>query len=128
MVIIIETERLRLRHFHRFDAEAIYRVLGDAEVMRYSSGVMTIAAVHDWLQDCLNNVYPAFGFGPWAVLEKSNNAVIGYCGLFHFNNIDGQPEIEIGYRLARDYWDHGYATEAASAVRDYAFAVLASLV
>lgn len=125
-MIIVETERLLLRHFHHVDAEAIYRVLGDAEVMRFSSGVMTIDAVHDWLQDCLDHVYPAFGFGPWALVDKASQSVIGYCGLFYFLDMDGQPEIEIGYRLMRGCWGHGYATEAACAVRDYAFTVLAS--
>jgi len=46
--------------------------------------------------------------------------VIGFCGLTRFDDVDGQPEIEIGYRLARAYWEQGLATEAALAVRDYA--------
>jgi hypothetical protein len=50
--------------------------------------------------------------------------VIGYCGLFYFPDIDGQPEIEIGYRLARSAWGHGYATEAALSVRDFAVTTL----
>jgi RimJ/RimL family protein N-acetyltransferase len=50
--------------------------------------------------------------------------VIGYCGLFAFPDINGRPEIEIGYRLERAAWGNGYATEAACAVRDYAFAIL----
>jgi len=50
--------------------------------------------------------------------------VIGYCGLFFFPDIEGQAEVEIGYRLARSVWGKGYATEAAKAVRDYAFNVL----
>jgi ribosomal-protein-alanine N-acetyltransferase len=50
--------------------------------------------------------------------------VIGYCGLFFFPDVGGQPEIEIGYRFARSAWGQGYATEAALAVRDYAFTTL----
>jgi len=49
---------------------------------------------------------------------------MGYCGLFYFPDVGGQPETEIGYRLARAYWGRGYATEAARAVRDYAFDTL----
>ena len=50
--------------------------------------------------------------------------MIGYCGLTRFDDIDGQPEIEIGYRLARAFWGRGLATEAVQAVRDYAFEIL----
>ena len=46
------------------------------------------------------------------------------CGLTHFPDINGRPEIEIGYRLARAHWGRGLATEAARAVRDYAFDTL----
>lgn len=46
---------------------------------------------------------------------------IGYCGLTHFSDIEGQPEIEVGYRLARAWWGQGFATEAARGVRNYAF-------
>jgi len=65
-----------------------------------------------------------WGFGPYAVMEQSSRAVIGYCGLFFFADVNGQPEVEVGYRLARAKWGHGYATEAAQAVRDYAFQTL----
>lgn len=57
-------------------------------------------------------------------MGKHRHEVIGYCGLFYFPDIGGQPEVEIGYRLARAFWCQGYATEAARAVRDYSFRVL----
>jgi len=50
--------------------------------------------------------------------------VIGYCGLFFFPDVNGQSEVELGYRLAKSAWGQGYATESARAVRDYAFATL----
>lgn len=123
-MIIVETERLILRHFHRFDAEAMHRIFGNAEVMRFGPGVQTIEWVRDWLRDCLENYYQKWGFGPWAVVEKSRRETVGYCGLFYFPDIVGRPEIEIGYRLARFAWGRGYATESVLAVRDYGFNVL----
>lgn len=123
-MIILETERLIVRHFHLFDVKAMHRVFGDAEVMRYGDGVQTEEWVRKWLQECLENYYQKWGFGPWAVVEKRHRQVIGYCGLFYFPNVCGQPEVEIGYRLARNYWGKGYATEAVLAVRDYGFNVL----
>lgn len=114
------TERLILRHFESDDGDAMDCVFGDAEVMHFGCGVQTQQWVREWLGRRLED-YQMLGYGLLAVVEKSSSVVIGYCGLTHFPNIAGQPEIEIGYRLARRYWGRGYATEAATAVRDYAF-------
>lgn len=99
------------------------QVFGDPDVMRYGDGVQTRQWVDAWLQTCLRR-YTHQGYGPYAVVEQSSGGVIGYCGLFYFPNINGQPAIEIGYRLRRSAWGQGYATEAALAVRDYAFETL----
>lgn len=55
---------------------------------------------------------------------RANERLIGYRGFFP-QIVDGIEELEIGYRLHFDYWGQGIATEAARAVRDYAFADLA---
>ena len=73
-----------------------------------------------WLRDCLAG-YTRRGYGPWAVVAKTSDAIIGYCGLFYFPDVNGRSEIEIGYRLARVWWGRGYATEAAYAVLQFAF-------
>lgn len=96
------------------------RIFCDPEVMQYSLGLKTPLWVRKWLSDCLDD-YTNQGFGLWAVVEKASGNVIGNCGLSHLPDIDGKPEIEIGYRLARLHWGRGYATEAARAARDHAF-------
>jgi RimJ/RimL family protein N-acetyltransferase len=121
---IATTDRLRLRHFHILDAEPMYQVFGDPEVMRFGDGAQTKEWVNAWLRTCLEHYYQTWGFGPYAVVEKHDQEVIGYCGLFFFPDINGQPEIELGYRLARSAWGRGYATEAAGAVCDFAFHTL----
>lgn len=98
----------------------MYHVFGDAEVMRFGEGVQTQDWVAKWLHTCREH-YRTWGFGPYAVVERSSREVMGYCGLFYFPDVGGQPEVEIGYRLVRSAWGRGYATEAAQAVRDYAF-------
>jgi ribosomal-protein-alanine N-acetyltransferase len=123
-MIIAETDRLRLRHFHIADVDAMDRVFGDPEVMRFGRGPQTPEWVRTWLQTCLANYHQKWGFGLWAVVERETQQTIGYCGLSHFDDIAGQPETEIGYRLAQASWGRGYATEAARAVRDYAFEIL----
>lgn len=122
-MFFLTTERLFLRYFQLEDAEPMYRIFCDAEVMRFSDGVKTEKWVQEWLQACLER-YQSWGYGPYAIVEREQKEVIGYCGLFLFPDVDGQAEVEIGYRLARATWGQGYATEAASAVRDYALDTL----
>jgi len=118
------TERLLLRHLNILDEKSLYYIFCDAEVMRFGDGVQTKEWVYSWLQTCFDWYYKSWGFGPYAVVTKNDQGVIGYCGLFYFPDLDGQAEIEVGYRLARSAWGKGYATEAATAVRDYAFETL----
>jgi [ribosomal protein S5]-alanine N-acetyltransferase len=119
----LTTERLVLRHFQTSDDTPMYHVFCDADVMRFSDGIKTKEWVQAWLETCLER-YQTWGFGPYAVVEQSSQNEIGYCGLFFFPDLDGQAEVEIGYRLARSAWGQGYATEAAKAVRDFAFTTL----
>ena len=123
-MIIASTQRLKLRHFNICDGRAMDGVFGDAEVMRYGPGVQRPEWVRAWLRDCLEDYYQKWGFGLWAIVEKSKQQVIGYCGITYFPDLDGRPETELGYRLASPFWGRGYGTEAAIAVRDYAFETL----
>jgi RimJ/RimL family protein N-acetyltransferase len=117
---LLITKRLLLRHFAMDDADAMLAVFGDAEVMRFGNGPQTLEWVQGWLARHMTH-YERLGYGPYAVVERESNKVIGYCGLFHFPDVNGQPEVEIGYRLRRSSWGMGYATEAARAVMNHAF-------
>jgi ribosomal-protein-alanine N-acetyltransferase len=63
----------------------------------------------------------AHGFTLWALVERATGELVGDCGLFH---LDSGPEIEVGYRLRRDRWGLGYATEAARASVAHGFEAL----
>ena len=123
-MFLLTTERLILRHFQSLDSEPLVRVFGDPEVMCFGDGVQTQEWIRAWLRTCLDRCYPSWGFGPYAVVERLSQDLVGYCGRFFFPDLAGQPEIELGYRLARAAWGQGYATEAAGAVRDYALITL----
>jgi RimJ/RimL family protein N-acetyltransferase len=123
-MVIADAQRVFLRCFHVADLDAMAEVFGDPEVMRFGTGPQSRDWVQGWLCGCLEDYYRKWGFGLWAVVYKPDRRVIGFCGLTRFDDIDGQPEIEIGYRLARGFWGRGLATEAAKAVRDYASGVL----
>lgn len=121
---IAATDRLVIRRFRRCDTEAMTRIFGDPEVMRFGAGVQTIQWTRDWIQRCIADYQRKSGIGVWTVVETESEAAIGYCGLFHFPDVCGYPETELGYRLARPYWGRGYATEAARAVLNYGFNTL----
>ena len=119
--IILETDRLILREFRPDDGDAMMDVFGDEEVMRFGSGVQSRAWASEWIERRQATYERADGVALWAVVEQDADEPIGYCGLTRFPDINGRPEIEVGYRLARIHWGKGYATESAMAVRDYAF-------
>jgi hypothetical protein len=119
-MLIAQTERIVLRHFHVADLDAMEAVFGDPEVMRFGRGPQSREWIEKWLKGCLEDYFQKWGFGLWAVVHNADRAVIGFCGLTRFDDVDGRPEIEIGFRLARAYWGQGLATEAGLAVRDYA--------
>lgn len=121
---MIESTRLILRRMARSDHAAFDTLLGDEEVMESSdSGPLDSEQVRLWLKDHIEGYEKNKGIEVFAVVIKSTSEVIGYCGLTQFH-IDDAPETEVGYRLVRKVWGKGYATEAASAVRDYAFSEL----
>lgn len=57
-------------------------------------------------------------FGHQALIDKNTNAFIGQCGLL-LQEVDGQPELEVGYHILPRYWGKGYATEAAIMFKEY---------
>jgi len=123
-MVIAEAQRVFLRCFHAADLDAMAEVFGDPEVMRYGLGPQSREWVQNWLRGCLEDYYRKWGFGLWAIVYKPDRRVIGFCGLTRYDDLDGHPEVEIGYRLAQAYWGRGLATEAVGAVRTYAFDVL----
>ena len=123
MEIICETPRLVLRKVVQEDASALFEILGDSEVMRFSiHGPETPEGVQKFL-DATFKRYSRDGFGQWAVIEKASGNLIGECGI-SVQIIDDTKEYEIGYRFSRQSWGQGMATEAAIACRDFGFTKL----
>jgi len=116
-------QRISLRPFEASDLDELQAVMGHPDVMRFSlSGPNTKTETEDFIKRCRAQ-YQEFGYGLLAIVCREENRVIGYCGLFR-QEIDGVPELEIGYRLHPSYWGRGMATEAAVMIRDWAFANL----
>lgn len=117
----LETARLRLREMTPQDATALHAVVGDAETMRWYPRALTLEEVDEAIARQMGRYRS--GTGLMGMVLKETGELIGDCGPV-WQEPDGPPELEIGYHVRRDCWNRGYATEAARAVRDYAFAQL----
>lgn len=120
MKIIGETSRLYLREFLQEDGIHLYEMNTDPEVIKYTGDAPF--ASREAAVDFLGNYreYQLNGVGRWAVIRKQDNAFLGWCGLkFH----PDKGITELGYRLYREVWNKGYATEASEAALEYGFNV-----
>lgn len=117
--MVIETERLILREYTFEDFDALYEILSDKETMAHYPKPFDEEKVRSWIQWNLEN-YAKYGFGLWAVVLKATGEMIGDCGIT-IQNIDGDLLPEIGYHIHKKYWRNGFGSEAARAVRDWAF-------
>jgi RimJ/RimL family protein N-acetyltransferase len=119
--LTLETPRLLLRPFEERDCDSLHEMFSDEECVRYTIE-QTLAHWQTWrsLAAYLGH-WQLRGYGPYAVVEKSTDAMMGPVGLWFPVE---WPEPEIKWSLARRFWGFGFASEAAAAVRDMAATVL----
>ena len=119
---ILETPRLVLRPFHDDDLDLLATLMSNADFKRFSLGPQSREKTAAFLEkmQARDRVGEPSQF---AVILHATGKLIGFCG-FLGQNVDGVERIEIGYRFHPDYWGQRIATEAARAVRDYAFQML----
>ena len=117
----ILTDRLLLRGWIPADREPFATMNADPEVMEHFPSTLS-RSESDHLVDIISDGFERNGFGLWAMELRDDGRFMGFTGLAvpgfqaHFT-----PAVEIGWRLARWSWGHGYATEAATAALDYGF-------
>lgn len=104
------------------DLDFLAQMLGDRLVMRFYPKALDRNGALDWLNRVIER-QTRDGHSFWLVADKNTDEPIGQVGLLN-QEADGELENEIGYMLHHRYWRQGYASEAAAAVRDYAFQVL----
>jgi RimJ/RimL family protein N-acetyltransferase len=119
--VLIETERLRLRNWRDADLEPFARLNADPRVMEFFPRVLDRAG-SDALAARERARIDEKGYGLYAAEVKAGGDFIGFIGL---NDVTFAaafaPAVEIGWRLSRECWGSGYASEGARAVIDDAF-------
>ena len=117
----LSTERLLLRRWRSSDSEPFAALNGDPEVMEHFPAALT-RAESDQMIASLEGRFEQNGFGLWAVEVRASGEMIGFVGL-NVPSFDAHfmPAVEIGWRLSRSAWGHGYATEAARASLSFGF-------
>lgn len=120
----LETERLILRKFEESDAERMFLMDSNPEVMKYI-GVPTLSDISE-SQNAIRMIrqqYAENGIGRLAVIEKESNLLIGWSGLkLLTQEINGYNNVyDLGYRFLPEYWGKGYASESAKASLDFGF-------
>ena len=124
-MLILETDRLRLRWFTPTDRDADFLrgLLNDPGWLANigERNVRTRRQAKTWIATRHTATYGRLGFGFWAVERKSDGALLGMCGLIKRDTL---LEVDVGYALMPEFRGHGYAHEAAAACVRYAQDVL----
>ena len=119
--MVFESERLLFRHWRVSDRDAFYELNSHPDVMRFFPSILSREESEAYI-DAIIDRLEKNGFGFWAVALKDTNEFIGFIGLNSPNiGLKIEPCIEIGWRLKKEFWGRGFATEGAKRVLRYAF-------
>ena len=116
---VLETERLGLHHLTADDAEFILRLLNEPSFLRYigDKKVRTLDDARAYILGGPVQSYRDNGFGLYRVERKQDGIPLGICGLI---KREGLPDPDVGFAFLPEYWNRGYALEAATAVMTFA--------
>ena len=121
---IIKTKRLLLRPWHETDLEPFAKLNADPKVMEYFPAPLS-REESDHFVNSIKEHFQKRGWGFWAVSVINGADFIGFIGL-RYDDFEAPftPAVEIGWRLAYEFWNKGYATEGAQAALSYGFETL----
>jgi RimJ/RimL family protein N-acetyltransferase len=116
---IIETNRLRLFEFGPGDASFVLHLVNTPKWISFigDRGVRTIEDAVRYIEERIISSYRRFGFGLYLVKLRESAAPLGMCGLVRREHLN---DVDLGFAFLPEYEKSGYATEAATAVLEYA--------
>ena len=124
-IIEVDTPRLRLRQWRDRDREPFAALNADPVVMEFFPSVHDRAA-SDASIDLWRSQFSTQGWSNWAVELRSTGELIGFTGLTVPRRVlPCSPCVEIGWRLAAEFWNRGYATEGAREALRFGWALQA---
>jgi len=120
-MIELTTDRLIMRPITVQDAENLYLLNLNPEVIRYTADPPFDSVEHTIQFYAAYDQYKKYKMGRFSTFLKSNGTFLGWCGLKYHEN----GEVDLGYRFLQDHWGNGYATESSVASLKYGFRQLA---
>ncbi|WP_168224793.1 GNAT family N-acetyltransferase [Rhodoferax aquaticus] len=122
----LETERLWFRELRLSDAQDMFALDSDPDVVRYAGDapLTHIDQARERIEG-IQQQYRALGLGRWAAIRKDTQEFMGWAGLMYIQAINGRTDVyDLGYRFLPKHWGQGFATEAASAFITHGFDVM----
>jgi ribosomal-protein-alanine N-acetyltransferase len=116
---VIRTERLLLRRWRDEDRDSFAAMNADPAVMEHMQGLMTRERCDAFI-DKIEAWWDEHGWGLWAIEVPGVAPFVGYVGLWPAYYLPGDP-VEVGWRMIREHWGHGYVTEAAREALRFGF-------
>ncbi len=123
MNTFVETDRFFLREILEKDVEGLFALDSDPEVHRYlgEHPVKNRQQVEEIIA-YVRRQYEVNGIGRWAIIDKKSHEFVGWTGLKYEEEVRKEaPYYDLGYRLRREFWGRGIATETALASLEYGF-------
>ncbi|MET3108110.1 RimJ/RimL family protein N-acetyltransferase [Oxalobacteraceae bacterium GrIS 2.11] len=120
---ILSTQRLRLEPFDDTHLDGLYRLNSDPEVMRYITGMPQSREETQAMIERVKRAWADWGCSWWCFIEIETNEIIG-AGCIQYLGRDPANPHEIGWRLRKDKWHQGFASEAARCMAAFAFETL----
>lgn len=98
----------------------MFALNNDPEVLKFTGDLpfSSVQEASDFIHEY--DHYQRHGFGRWTIIDKTNYSYIGWCGL----KLNEENDIDLGFRILKQHWNKGYATEAAKASIQWGFSNL----
>jgi RimJ/RimL family protein N-acetyltransferase len=122
--MLIETEHLDLRQWRDSDRPEFHRINSDPEVRKYFPDIPTRMQSDELIDQSMRDIDDK-KYSWFAAEIRDTKELIGFIGLVDVPiETDFTPAMEIGWRIGKEYWKKGYATEGAKALLSFAFGYL----